>query len=156
MPLIEISLNINNSKQTLHIDPRDKLIDCLRESLSLTGTKRGCDDASCGACTVIVDNKARRACVTTAANLKDPKIETIEGLANQDGLHPIQVALIESGAVQCGYCTPGIVMELKALFDANINATKEEIIKCLSRHFCRCTGYESILEGALEAQKMLQ
>ncbi|MGI5829340.1 MAG: (2Fe-2S)-binding protein [Bradymonadia bacterium] len=156
MSLIEISLNVNGISQVLRLDTRDRLIDALREGLSLTGTKRGCDDASCGACTVIVNGSARRACVTGVKTLEGADVESIESLAKGLKLHPIQTALIEAGAVQCGYCTPGIAMELKALFDKNLEASREEIIKSLSRHFCRCTGYEAILEGALLAQKRLK
>lgn len=155
MSLVEISLHVNQEHHILRIDPRDKLIDCLRDTLSLTGTKRGCDDASCGACTVIVNGKARRSCVTPASTLEAASVESIEGLAQGGTLDPVQQALIDSGAVQCGYCTPGIVMELKALFESNPKASHDEIVKSLSRHFCRCTGYEAILDGAILAQERL-
>lgn len=146
---IDIAISINGIARKLRIDPDDYLLDTLREDLELTGSKRGCDDASCGACTVIVDGKARNACVWKTAKLENTHVRTIEGIAHGQVLSRIQHALIQAGAVQCGYCTPGIVMELTALYESNPNADLDTIKRSLKRHFCRCTGYESILEGAL-------
>ena len=146
----------NGLKRTVEIEGWERLLYVLREKLNLTGTKCGCDDATCGACVVVVDGDAKRSCVYLAKKLEGTKIVTIEGLAKGKGLHPIQKALIDAGAVQCGYCTPGIVMELYALFTKNLKASEKEIVDVLSSHLCRCTGYEAILEGALLAQKYLK
>ena len=151
-----IQFTLNGVPQTVAIEPADKIIDVIREHLNLTGTKRGCDDGTCGACTIVIDGDAKRACLLPAAKLAGAKVLTIEGVNQGAEIHPIQKALIEAGAVQCGYCIPGIVLELYALFTKNVNASDDEIKTALSRHFCRCTGYEAIWEGAKLAQKMLQ
>jgi carbon-monoxide dehydrogenase small subunit len=151
-----IQFTLNGAPQTVAIEPADKIIDVIREHLNLTGTKRGCDDGTCGACTIVLDGEAKRACLLPAAKLAGAKVLTIEGISQGMEIHPIQKALIEAGAVQCGYCIPGIVLELYALFTKNVNASDDEIKNALSRHFCRCTGYEAIWEGAKLAQKMLQ
>ena len=151
-----IQFTLNGVPQTVAIEPADKIIDVLREHLNLTGTKRGCDDGTCGACTIVLDGDAKRACLLPAAKLAGAKVLTIEGISQGMEIHPIQKALIEAGAVQCGYCIPGIVLELYALYAKNVNASNDEIKAALSRHFCRCTGYEAIWEGATLAQKMMQ
>jgi aerobic-type carbon monoxide dehydrogenase small subunit (CoxS/CutS family) len=151
-----IQFTLNGNPQAVAVEPADKIIDVLREHLNLTGTKRGCDDGTCGACTVVIDGDAKRACLLPAAKLAGATVLTIEGISQGMEIHPIQKALIEAGAVQCGYCIPGIVLELYALYTKNVDATDDEIKTALSRHFCRCTGYEAIWEGAKLAQKMLQ
>ena len=151
-----IQFTLNGAPQTVAIEAADKILDVLREHLNMTGTKRGCDDGTCGACTIIIDGEAKRACLLPAAKLAGTKVLTIEGISQGMEIHPIQKALIEAGAVQCGYCIPGIVLELYALFTKNVNAPDDEIKTSLSRHFCRCTGYEAIWEGAKLAQQYLQ
>ena len=151
-----IQFTLNGAPQTVAIEAADKIIDVLREHLNLTGTKRGCDDGTCGACTIILDGEAKRACLLPASKLAGAKVLTIEGISQGMEIHPIQKALIEAGAVQCGYCIPGIVLELYALYAKNVDATDDEIKTALSRHFCRCTGYEAIWEGAKLAQKYLK
>ena len=151
-----IQFTLNGVPQTAAVEAADKIIDVLREHLDLTGTKRGCDDGTCGACTIVLDGEAKRACLLPASKLAGATVLTIEGLSTGGTIHPIQKALIEAGAVQCGYCIPGIVLELYALFTKNVNASDDEIKTALSRHFCRCTGYEAIWEGAKLAQKYLQ
>ena len=151
-----VQFTLNGAPQAVAVEPADKIIDVLREHLNLTGTKRGCDDGTCGACTIVLDGEAKRACLLPAAKLAGATVLTIEGLNRGAEIHPIQKALIEAGAVQCGYCIPGIVLELYALFTKNVNATDDEIKTALARHFCRCTGYEAIWEGAKLAQKLLQ
>lgn len=151
----KISFKINGASKSVELEGWERMIDVLRERLGLTGTKRGCDDASCGACVVVVDGVAQRSCVYPAKKMEGREILTIEGLTKGTRLHPIQEAMIEAGAVQCGYCIPGIVMELYALFTKNPGAAEEEIAEALSHHLCRCTGYEAILDGARLAQKKL-
>ncbi|OQA91286.1 MAG: Nicotinate dehydrogenase small FeS subunit [Elusimicrobia bacterium ADurb.Bin231] len=152
----KISITVNGIKRTVEIDGWEKLVDVLRDKLGLTGTKKGCDDLSCGACTVIVDGEAKKSCSMPAIKADGTTILTIEGLSKGKTIHPIQKALIEAGAVQCGYCTPGIVLELYALFTKNIDATQEEITNALAKHLCRCTGYEAIFEGAILAQRYMK
>ena len=151
-----IQFTLNGTPQSVAIDPADKIIDVLREHLNLTGTKRGCDDGTCGACTIVLNGEAKRACLLPAAKLDGADVLTIEGLNRGSDIHPIQKALIEAGAVQCGYCIPGIVMELYALYTKKPDADDGEIKTALSRHFCRCTGYEAIWEGAKLAQQYMQ
>lgn len=151
----KINLTVNGRQRTVEIEEWERLIDVLREKLNLTGTKRGCDDGSCGACVVVVDGKAERSCLYLAKKADGKSIVTIEGLADGTKLHPIQEALMEAGAVQCGYCIPGIVMELYALYTAKPDASDEDILGALSRHLCRCTGYEAILEGARLARRRM-
>ncbi|MBU2567358.1 MAG: (2Fe-2S)-binding protein [Elusimicrobia bacterium] len=152
----KINFRVNGVRRTVEIEGWEKLIDVLREKLELTGTKRGCEDLTCGTCVVVVDGVAKRSCSLAATKLENTEVLTIEGLSSGGNLHPIQKALIDAGAVQCGYCTPGIVMELYALFTKNPNASEEEIIESLSHHLCRCTGYEAIMEGAKLAQSYLK
>jgi aerobic carbon-monoxide dehydrogenase small subunit len=151
----KITFTVNGTPRTVEIDGNEKLIFILREKLGLTGTKRGCDDASCGACVVVIDGKATKSCTYPAKKLAGKEVVTIEGVSEGTKLHPIQNALIDAGAVQCGYCMPGIVMELYALFNRDPKASDEEIRDALELHLCRCTGYEAIWEGALLARKYL-
>jgi len=150
-----VNFTVNGVKKSVEIDGWEKLLDVLREYLNLTGAKRGCDDGTCGACTVIVNGEAVKSCLFPAKKLEGTDIVTIEGLS-KEGINHIQRALIDSGAVQCGFCTPGIVTELNVLFTKKPEATEEQIKEALSKHLCRCTGYESILEGAKVAQKKLE
>ncbi|MDD5555730.1 MAG: (2Fe-2S)-binding protein [bacterium] len=150
-----ITLTVNGVRRSVEVEDGERLIDVLRERLGLTGTKRGCDDGSCGACVVVVDGKAERSCLFLAAKADGREVRTIEGMADGRALHPVQEAMIEAGAVQCGYCIPGIVMELDALFSRQPDAPDEAIVEALARHLCRCTGYEAILEGARLARRKL-
>lgn len=152
----KITLTVNGTPRTVELEGWERLIDILRDRLGLTGVKRGCDDASCGACTVVLNGEAVKGCVTPAAKCAGGTVVTIEGLANGARLHPIQQALVDAGAVQCGYCTPGIVLRLYALFERKPQATDEEILDALESHLCRCTGYEAIWEGALLARDYLK
>lgn len=152
----KINFKVNGVLKTVEIEGYESLLDILREKFNLTGTKRGCDDGSCGACTVIVNGEAVKSCIFSAKKVDNAEVITIEGLAKNGELHPIQKAMIDSGAVQCGYCTPGIIMELYSLFNKNLDVDEEQIIETLSKHLCRCTGYESILDGAKLAQRYLK
>ena len=152
----KITFILNGILTTVDIDPAMMLIDVLRDELDLTGTKHGCDNSTCGTCTIVVDGKAVKSCNTPVSKVAGANILTIEGLAKGMELHPVQKSISESGAVQCGFCTPGIVMELYALLEANPSASKAELETALNKHLCRCTGYEPIRDGALMAQKLMQ
>lgn len=152
----KISFTINGQPTTVEVEPDMMLIDVIRDVLNLTGTKCGCDNATCGTCMVIVNKRAVKSCNTQISKVAGTEIMTIEGLANGMELHPVQTAIAESGAVQCGFCTPGIILELVALLDEKPNATQQELSNALNKHLCRCTGYEPIRDGALIAQKLVQ
>lgn len=145
-----IRLNVNEDRYNVAAKPKELLVDVLRDKLGLTGTKRSCDTGQCGACTVLIDGKAVRSCLTKAVQVQDKKIMTIEGLAKDDLLDPLQQSFIEHGAVQCGYCTPGMIMSAKGFLKKNPKPTTDEIKKALSGNICRCTGYVKIIE-AIEA-----
>ena len=151
-----VQFTLNGAPQAVALEGWEKIIDVLREHLNLTGTKRGCDDGTCGACTIVLDGEAKRACLLPAQKLAGAAVLTIEGLSRGLEIHPIQQALIDAGAVQCGYCIPGIVLELYALLTKNPRASDDEMKTALSRHFCRCTGYEAIWEGAQMARRAMQ
>ena len=138
----------------LEVGPDVTLLDALRGNINLTGTKRGCDIGACGACTVIVDGEAILSCMTQAVRCKGKKITTVEGLALGGQLHPLQASAIKHGAVQCGFCTPGWLMSAKALIDRNPHPTREEVIQALSGNFCRCTGYQKIIDSVVAVGTM--
>ncbi len=152
----KISFTINGQPTTVEVDPEMLVIDVIREVLNLTGTKRGCDNSTCGSCTIVVNGKATKSCNMPVKKIAGADVLTVEGLAKGMELHPIQKAISESGAIQCGFCTPGIVMELYGLLEANPQANQTEIENALNKHLCRCTGYEPIRDGALMAQKLIQ
>ena len=143
-----ITLFVNGVRHQVAVGPRTTLLSVLREQLHLTGTKNGCSTGHCGACTVIVDGKAERACIYLARRADGKAVQTIEGLASAEGgLHPLQQAFVAHGALQCGYCTPGLIMAAKALLDRTPQPTREEIIAALEPNLCRCTGYGSVIEA---------
>lgn len=152
----KISFTINGQATTVDVDPEMKLLDVIRNVLNLTGTKCGCDNSTCGTCTVVINGKATKSCTVAVSKVAGAEILTVEGLAKGMQLHPIQKSISESGAVQCGFCTPGIIMELYGLFENNPDATQAEIENALNKHLCRCTGYEPIRDGALMAQKLIK
>jgi carbon-monoxide dehydrogenase small subunit len=151
-----ITFTINGEKRTVVVEPGMMLIELIRDTLNLTGTKHGCDNSTCGTCTVVMDGKAIKSCNTPAEKAAGTSIVTVEGLARGQELHPIQKAISESGAVQCGFCTPGIIMELYGLLESKPDATETEMEQALNKHLCRCTGYEPIRDGALMARKLIQ
>lgn len=144
------SICVNGKKLDVDIAPYESLLHVLRERLRLFGTKSGCDFGGCGACTVILNGRAVYSCMTPAAKAEGARIETIEGLSSGGKLHPLQEKFVEYHAVQCGFCTPGIIMSLKALIDKDANPSEDEIRTALAYNMCRCTGYTKILEAALE------
>ena len=151
-----ISLNINGVCRELAVGKNWTLLKTLRDGLKLTGTKCGCETGDCGACMVIIDGIATRSCLVKAVNLEGKAIETIEGLSDGIHLHPIQQAFVDAGAVQCGFCIPGMIMSAKALLDQNPNPTEEEIRNNgISNNLCRCTGYVKIVEAIQLAAKRM-
>jgi carbon-monoxide dehydrogenase small subunit len=150
------TLTINNKKYELELKGNETLLEVLRDHLGLTGTKTSCEESECGACTVIIDGKAILACITLAAGLEGDEITTIEGLANGDELHPVQQAYLDHGAVQCGFCMPGMIMSSKALLDKTPEPTQEEIEYALDGNLCRCAGYPQIFKAVREAGKKMK
>jgi len=152
----EITLKVNGDAYSLAIDPWRTLNEVLREDLNLTGTKLGCGSGDCGACTVIVDGRSISSCLTLAVEMDRKEIMTIEGLApSGEKLHPIQESFVEKGAIQCGFCTPGILMSTHALFNENPNPSREDIVEEISGNLCRCTGYEHIVSAIEDAANRL-
>ena len=152
---IKVSINVNGINYTKNIDSTTRLIDFIREDLKLKGTKEGCGEGECGACTVIVNGKAINSCLMLASSADGKNVITIEGVSDKEKLHPIQEALMEVGAVQCGYCTPGMILSAKALLDEKPNADEEEIKEALSGNLCRCTGYKKIIQSVILAKDKL-
>ena len=146
-----ISLTVNGDYIELETDAEKRLIDILREQLYLTGTKEGCKKGECGSCTVIMDGKSVKSCLVPAFRASGSIIQTIEGVARGNELHPIQQAFIDQGAVQCGYCTPGMIMSAKALLDSNPNPDVSEVRESMEGNLCRCTGYKKIEQAVMVA-----
>jgi carbon-monoxide dehydrogenase small subunit len=144
-----ITLRVNGEEREVAVLPNRTLLEVLREDLALTGTKEGCDDGVCGACTVLVDDKPVRACLLLAIQARGREILTIEGLAEGERLHPIQQAFIDHGAIQCGFCTPGMLLSAKALLEENPRPTELEVRQAIAGNLCRCTGYQKIVEAIL-------
>ena len=151
----ELSCIVNGKNIKIMIDPSHSLADVIRYDLGLTGTKKGCEEGECGACTVLVNGLPVDSCIVPAMKAQGKEILTIEGLAQNGELDPIQEAFIEAGAIQCGFCTPGVVMSAKALLMQKENPTKDEVKDELSGHFCRCTGYLQFFDAVkLAAEKI--
>jgi len=152
-----VRLNVNDVEYDLLVAPNRTLTQVLREDLGLTGTKHGCGVGDCGSCTVLLDGRPVNSCLVLAVQAHSRQITTIEGVADGRNLHPIQEAFVEKGAIQCGFCTPGMILSTKALLDRKENPSREEIRKALSGNLCRCTGYQKIEEAvAAASEKMRQ
>lgn len=151
-----LRITVNGRLLEVMVDPNLRLVDFLRDNLGLVGAKIGCGQGDCGTCTVIMNGKAIRSCVVNVMKAQDAVVETIEGLAKGEKLHPLQEEFINKGAVQCGFCTPGMIMSAKALLDKNPDPTPEEVKKALKGNLCRCTGYVKIEEAVLAAAARLR
>ncbi len=151
-----LSLTVNGRPHECAVEPNVLLVELLRNELGLTGTKVGCSSSSCGACTVLIDGKAVKSCSILALQTDGKDVLTIEGLAAEGKLHPIQEAFIKNHGLACGYCTPGMIMLVKALLHENPNPTAEEVKEAISDHLCRCGTYFKIIESTLEAAKKLR
>ena len=148
----ELNLKVNGATYQTVVDAGDTLLHVLREKLNFTGAKQGCDGTGeCGACTILLQGKAVNSCLVLAMDAVEKEIVTIEGLAKGTDLHPVQQAFLDYGAVQCGFCTPGMILTTKALFDENPNPTKEDMIAAIRGNLCRCTGYVKIVEAIQHA-----
>ena len=143
----EVTFTVNKKKVTLKVGPKERLLDTLREQLNLTGTKEGCGIGECGACTVILNGEAVPSCLILTGQIEGSEVLTVEGLAIDGKLDPLQQAFIDYNAVQCGFCTPGMLMSTKALLMKNPHPNREEIKTALEGNLCRCTGYEQIIEA---------
>jgi len=148
-----MTLTVNGTPYEVAIEPHQSLLQLLREELHLTGTKEGCSEGECGACTVLLDGKTVDSCLIFALEAQGREVTTIEGLAQGDQLHPVQKAFAEYGAVQCGFCTPGMILAAKALLDSHPHPTELEIRQGISGNLCRCTGYVKIVEAIQAAAR---
>ncbi len=155
MKEITLNLTVNQNKYNFKVKSNKRLLDVLRDDLNFTGVKEGCGVGECGACTIIMDGEIVNSCMILAGQADGSEIITIEDLESEQGLHPIQAAFIEAGAVQCGFCTPGMVLSTLNLLEENQNPTREEVKDGLAGNFCRCTGYKQIIDAVmLAAEKM--
>jgi carbon-monoxide dehydrogenase small subunit len=149
---VQIQLKVNGLAYKKEVEPRRTLLELIREDLELTGAKEGCGLGECGTCTVLLDGKPIKSCITLAVQANGREVTTIEGIESPDGaLHPIQQAFIDHGAIQCGFCTPGMVLSAKALLDENPKPTEMEVKQAIAGNLCRCTGYQKIVEAILSA-----
>jgi carbon-monoxide dehydrogenase small subunit len=155
MNLVEIVLNVNKMNYKVAVEPQRTLVEVLRDTLGLTGTKKSCNEGECGACTVLMDGKPAASCLVLALDAQGKEITTIEGLSEGEKLHPIQEAFVKYAAIQCGFCTPGMVLSAKALLDENPTPTATEVRKGISGNLCRCTGYQQIVDAILAASQAM-
>ncbi|TEB08401.1 Nicotinate dehydrogenase small FeS subunit [Pelotomaculum schinkii] len=151
-----LSFILNGEKTVVEVAPSDMLVDVLRDKLLLTGTKKGCGKGECGACTVIINGEAVNSCMVPALKAEGAVVETIEGIGRPDKLHPLQESFMDHGAIQCGFCTPGMIMSSKALLDKNPAPSREDIREAVSGNICRCTGYVKIETAVSAAAKQIR
>ena len=154
--LMPLTLKVNNMTYTTHVEPNLTLVDFLRDKLGLTGTKKSCNEGECGVCTVLMDGKPVASCLVLALDAQNKRITTIEGLAEGEKLHPLQESFVKHGGIQCGFCTPGMIMSAKALLDENSDPTPLEARKAISGNLCRCTGYQQIADSILAAANTMR
>jgi carbon-monoxide dehydrogenase small subunit len=156
MKTMTVNFIVNGVAVSVEVKPYETLLETLRERLSLTGAKDACSLGTCGSCTVILDGTPVRSCLILTPEVAGSKVTTIEGLKTHEGLHPLQQAFMEHGAVQCGFCTSGMIMTAKALLDREKKPTKEHVVKTISSNICRCTGYKKIVEAVLDVAEAKQ
>ena len=154
--IIPISFTVNGTWQEIDVEPQEFLLDVIRDRLGLTGSKRSCDMQVCGACTVLLDGRPVSSCTLLAFEARDREVLTIEGVAQNGRLHPLQEAFIEKGGFQCGFCTPGMILTAKVLLDGNPDPSEAEIIEFMNGNICRCTGYKKIIESIVAAGKRVK
>ncbi len=152
---VTINFTINGEEKEMEVDPSKKLLDFIREDLGLTGTKYGCGSGDCGNCTILVNGEPKTSCIMITPQIDGKEITTIEGITEKDETHPIQEAFMEAGAIQCGYCTPAMVLTTKWFLEKNPNPTRKEAKKALSGVLCRCTGYKKIVDAVMLASKKI-
>ena len=152
----DIEFTVNGKKRKITVKPKDLLLNVIRDNLGLRGTKYGCGTGECGACTVLLDGRPILSCLTLAVAVDKRSITTIEGIGTDEKLHPLQQAFVDAGAVQCGYCTPGMILSAKALLDKNPNPTEDDIKSAIKGNLCRCTGYVKIIEAIQLAAKRMR
>ena len=153
---LPVLLSVNGEKYELVLNPKKTLLEVLRSDLGLTGTKEGCGEGACGACTVLLDGKAVNSCLVLAVEANGKDILTIEGLGSENDLHPLQQAFVDHWAIQCGFCTPGMILSAKALLDRNSHPNEDEIRRAISGNLCRCTGYSKIVKAIAAASSSLK
>lgn len=153
---MNISLTVNGRLRRLSVHPKTTLLTVLRDELDLIGTKHGCDGGECGCCTVLLDGRAVSSCTILAAAARDRQIVTVEGLANNGSLHPLQQAFVDRGALQCGFCAAGMLMSAKALLDKTLTPSRDQVKRALAGNLCRCTGYQGIIDAVLDAATVLR
>jgi aerobic carbon-monoxide dehydrogenase small subunit len=153
---INVQLSVNGAPRELNVEPRKTLADALREDLGLTGTHLGCEHGVCGACTILLNGEAVRSCILLAVQARNAEVQTIEGLQQNGEMHPVQQAFRESHSFQCGFCTPGFVMSTVGFLAESSSPTEQEIREALSGNICRCTGYQSIVEGVQRAAQLIE
>ena len=146
-----LQLTVNGEPRQILVEPYYSLLDTLRDELRLTGTKKGCDEGDCGACTVLLNGRPVTSCLVLAHSAHDAEVTTVEGLATREGLHPVQQAFAEHGGLQCGFCTPGLIMAAVGLLEKDPNPTEEEVKYAIGGNLCRCTGYAKVVEAIMDA-----
>jgi carbon-monoxide dehydrogenase small subunit len=156
MKQVEITLKVNGIRYTVDVKPQRTLVEVLRETLGLMGTKKSCNEGECGACTLLMDGKPVASCLVLAIDAQGKEILTIEGLSQGENLHPIQEAFLKHGGIQCGFCTPGMVMSAKAFLDEHPKPTETEVRKAISGNLCRCTGYQQIVDSIMAGSQMMK
>jgi carbon-monoxide dehydrogenase small subunit len=156
MKHVEITLKVNGIRYTVDVKPQRTLVEVLRETLGLMGTKKSCNEGECGACTLLMDGKPVVSCLVLAIDAQGKEILTIEGLSQGENLHPIQEAFLKHGGIQCGFCTPGMVMSAKAFLDEHPKPTETEVRKAISGNLCRCTGYQQIVDSIMAGSRMMK